>query len=86
MSRGEGQKKREGKSQVDTLIIEPDPGINPMTLGSWPELKSRVWHSIDWATQVPQFLGTFEYMLLVILMEMEVARELLEVGLSDPDT
>ena len=28
-------------------------GLNPITLGSWPEPKSRVRHSTDWATQVP---------------------------------
>ena len=29
-------------------------GLNPRTVRSWPELRPRVRHSIDWATQAPQ--------------------------------
>ena len=35
------------------LSVEPNMGLDPVTLGSWPEPKSRVRHSSDWATQAP---------------------------------
>ena len=46
--------ERERESQVgSTLIMEPNMGLNLTTVRSWPEPKSRVGHSTDWATQVP---------------------------------
>ena len=29
------------------LSVEPDSGLNPTTLGSWPELKSRVGRMLN---------------------------------------
>lgn len=33
--------------------MEPDTGLSPRTLSSWPKLKSRVRHLAAWATQAP---------------------------------
>jgi len=50
---GEAEGEGERESQADsTLSAEPDVGLDLMTLRSWPELKSRVGRSTDWATQV----------------------------------
>ena len=46
MSWGEGQGQRESQAGY-MLSVEPDLGLDPTTLGSWPELKSRVGHSTD---------------------------------------
>ena len=35
------------------LNTEPNTGLNPTTPGSQPEVKSRVRHLTNWATQVP---------------------------------
>lgn len=41
----------EGKEKPDSpLSKDPNVGLNPRTLGSWPELKAR--HLTNWATQV----------------------------------
>ena len=51
---GEEQRGRERASSASsTLSTEPDMGLDPTTLGSWPEPKSRVECSFDWALQVP---------------------------------
>ena len=53
---GEEHREREGERESQagsTLSAEPDTGLNLTTVKSWPELKSRVGHSTDWATQVP---------------------------------
>ena len=42
------ERERERESQAVSLpSTEPKTGLNPMTLGSQPELKSRVKHSAD---------------------------------------
>ena len=42
----------EGEGQADSMLsMKPDARLNPMTLRSWPELKSRIKHSVYWATQ-----------------------------------
>ena len=47
--------ERERESQADsTPSLEPDAGLDFMTLRSWPEPQSHVRYSTDWATQVPQ--------------------------------
>ena len=64
----EGQRKRERESQSDsTLSMEPDAVFHLVTLGSWPEPKSRVGHSTDWATQAP-FFAHFYIELFVFLL------------------
>ena len=51
---GEGQRKGEKGYQAGPIVsIEPDLGLDPTNVRSWPELKSRVRHLTDWATQVP---------------------------------
>lgn len=51
--RGRGRGK---ESQADSaLSMEPDPGLDLMTLTSRPELKPRVWRWTNWATRVPLF-------------------------------
>ena len=42
------------ESAVDpALTTDPDVGLDPMTVRSWPELEPRVWGLTDWATQAP---------------------------------
>ena len=46
--------RAEGEGQADSVLnLEPNAGLDPKTLRSWPQQKSRVGHSINWATQVP---------------------------------
>ena len=45
-SRGKGQKERESQAG-SVLSTEPDTGLDPMSLESWPEPKSSVARSID---------------------------------------
>ena len=53
------QRERERESQAgSTLSTEPDGGLDSMTLGSWPEAKSRAGCSTDWVTQ--ERCSTFE--------------------------
>ena len=47
-SRGRGREKL----KQTVLSAEPNMGLQPKTLRSWPEPKSRVICLIDWATQV----------------------------------
>ena len=54
---GEGQREseKERESQAgSTFNMEHDLGLDPTTLRSWPETKSGVRPSTDWATQVPR--------------------------------
>ena len=45
---GRERGKRGRESQAGSMLsAEPDRGLSPGTLGSWPELKSRVRHSTD---------------------------------------
>ena len=55
MSWREGQRQSERESHAGSLLsMETDAGLNPMTLGSQPELKSGVGLSTYWATQAIQ--------------------------------
>ena len=48
------ERERISESQAgSTLSRETYAELDTTTLGSWPDLKSRVRSSIDWATQVP---------------------------------
>ena len=50
---GGGGKGREGESQAGSMLsTEPDTGLDPTALQSWPELKSSPY-STDWAIRVP---------------------------------
>ena len=50
----EGQEEREKEPEADsTLTMEPNTGLDLMTLKSWPELKPRVRSLTNCATQVP---------------------------------
>ena len=51
--RGRGrEREREREPQAgSTLSTDPNRGLDPMTLGSWPESKSRVRHSTNLVTQ-----------------------------------
>ena len=55
---GGGQMEKEWENpQVHPLLsVDPEAGLNPRTLRSWPELKSRVSHLTNWATQVSLLL------------------------------
>lgn len=49
---GEGTEgEGENRPSDSPLSVEPDSGLDPKTLRSWPELKSRVGCLIDWVTQ-----------------------------------
>ena len=61
-------------SRLD-LSVEGDAGLNPKTLGSWPELKSRVGRSTDWATQAPQSVF-FVYVFFLVVSTPSVGLEL----------
>ena len=61
MSRGRGRGRRR---QADSpLSKEPDMGLHPRTLGSWPESKSRVGCLTN-CTQVPQGQWIFKELIL----------------------
>ena len=50
------EEQRERESQAgSTLSLQPYTGLDPTTLGSWPEWKLRVRHSTDWATPAPLY-------------------------------
>ena len=38
---------------ASALSLEPDTGLELMTLRSWPKLQPRVGHLATWATQAP---------------------------------
>ena len=78
-----GEREWMNESQAgSTLSTEPDTELDPTTLGSWPEPKSRVGSSINWTTQEPLLLllvGTFDTHLnhQILLKDLEnfVARQ-----------
>ena len=50
----EGQRERETESQADSVLsLEPSVGLNPRSLRSRPELKSKVGHLTEQITQAP---------------------------------
>lgn len=50
----EGRDRGSWGWEVDSALCgEPDVGLNPKILRSWPELKVRVRRFISWATQLP---------------------------------
>ena len=51
---------REGQAD-STLSAEPHMGLNPGTLRSWPEPKSRVRCSVDWASGASCYLPLNRY-------------------------
>ena len=57
--------------------VEPNVGLELMTLRSRPELKSRAKHLTDWATQVPQDLLFFKYLFFkdIYLFMIDIERE-----------
>ena len=61
-AKGEGEQESQAGS---TPSAEPDTGLNPTTLRSWPELKSWVGCFTNWATQAPLFsvslVGSSQY-------------------------
>ena len=54
---GEGQRERERESQAGSALSawSPTRGSNSRTVKPRHELKTRVWRSTNWATQVPQY-------------------------------
>ena len=49
--------RRRGSPQADsTLSLEPNVGLDLMTLRPWPEPKPRVGHLTDWAPRCPTSL------------------------------
>ena len=51
---GGAERERERESQTDCVLsTEPNAGLNARTLRSWPEPKSRVKQSTNWAIQMP---------------------------------
>ena len=63
----EGGAERETEripSKLRTVSTEPDVGLKPTNMRSRPELKSRVGHSANRATNVPQNYFSFEMHIL----------------------
>ena len=62
MREAETQREREEReSQAgSTSSTGPVAGFHPMTLASWPEMKSRVGRLTHWATQVNRFYYFFK--------------------------
>ena len=59
--RGQGGVERESQEGcVRTVGAEPYQGGISETLRSWPELKSRVGRSANWATQAPRWNGNLK--------------------------
>ena len=54
-SEGRGRERERQRILSRVLSVEPDGGLNPTMLRSWPGLKSKVKCSTGWATQVPLF-------------------------------
>ena len=80
---GEGQREGERESQAGSLqsAWSPTPGLNPRTMRSWPELKSRVRCLSDWATQVSlNLIWTAPYWTRQIRTESSVDFYNLETG------
>lgn len=51
----EGKGRVLGGGSPDYLLsTQPNMGLNPTTMRSWPKQKPRVGHSTAWATQAPQ--------------------------------
>ena len=64
--------EEEGEGQADSMLnIEPYVGVHLMTLRAWPEPKSRVGHSMDWATQGSIGDHTI-FFILIILIDMYI--------------
>ena len=54
MGKRRGKREGERESPVDSLLSEePDVGLDPTILRSWPEPKSRVKCLTNWANQAP---------------------------------
>ena len=56
---GEGQRERKTENPKQDLHCQhgaPTQSSIPWTVRSWPELKPRIGHFTDWATQEPLFL------------------------------
>ena len=51
--RGRGRRETEGEFHADSVLSVEADGFNPTILRSLRELKSRVGHLTNWATQVP---------------------------------
>lgn len=64
---GEGQRKKERKSQADSaLSVEPHAGLSLTTLRSCPEQKPRVGCITYWTTQVPLINPLLSWFLFVV--------------------
>ena len=59
----ERERERERESHIGFMLsMEPNMSLDTRILGSWPEPKSRVKHSADWATQEPLHVLHLIYM------------------------
>ena len=54
-------------SRLHAISTQSDAGLKLITVRSWPELKSRVLHLTNWATQAPSELDSFKTMSLYVL-------------------
>ena len=62
------QKERERDSQADSMLsAEPDPGLDLMTLRSWPKLKPRVRYLTNCTTQAPLIWSFYSHHPLEVL-------------------
>lgn len=51
--RGRGRREERESRAESLLSVKPSVGLGLMTMKSWHELKSRIRHLTDWATQAP---------------------------------
>ena len=51
--REQGEEQKEGEEQTPALSIDPNERLDPRTLRSLPEPKSRAGHSSNWDSQAP---------------------------------
>ena len=64
VGRGKGA-EGEWERVLNRLCTEPIPGLNLTTLRSWPELKPKVSHMTNCATQVPLVMRFLAYILWI---------------------
>ena len=57
---GRGRERKKESEPDSMLIMEPNMGLYPTTVRSWPEPKPGVGEFTNWATQAPLFSKNFK--------------------------
>ena len=70
---GGGTHEERKNPQADSpMSVEPNAGLHPRTLRTWPEWKSRVRWSTYWTSQAPQLFSRFKIMFLQTLLQLSL--------------